>query len=241
MLNLEEEVLHHPPRQFHIALCSVIGELARRRGQQPQHDEVAVPSIHLVEAPARHHVRIRQIQQSRRLDRQGLPQPLDLRRQPLHQHAALFPQRFDLRRLRKTLRQIQHRRRFHLRIPQRRAIQHRPPQRRPRIVDVSIDRRRRLRVPRRRRPAAFRRQHLLRPRRSPQKTQRRRDRQTQPPPSPHPAEPLSPRNHLHRLPIHNKPRPTSPPPPECNPAPRKPFQPFIDRILPGAGPDFSLR
>jgi hypothetical protein len=140
VLNFEEEVLHHISCQIEMPVL-----------QQTQQDEIAVPAIHFVEAATRHHISIRQIQQPRPQWRQVLSQMVDPHRQPPDLNPASGMEGHDFRRLLVIQRQVEHRCRRDLRIPQRRALVHRTPQRHPGIADVGVDRqvRRRSRLQRR--------------------------------------------------------------------------------------------
>src|ERR1035438_4030556 len=128
MFDLEEEVLHHIARQIDAPAL-----------EQAQNDEVAVPSIHLVEAAAGDHVRMREIEQALRRQVDTLTEPSDLRWKPLDIESAFLPESSDLGRLRKILRQIEDRPGGDLGIDQGCAVQHRASERVPCILDVGVD------------------------------------------------------------------------------------------------------
>jgi hypothetical protein len=128
MLNLKKEVLHRPAGQIYAPAL-----------KQSKNDEVAVPSVHLVESPARDDVRVRQVKQPLRGQSNILTKMFDFHGEPLHIHSTLLPERRDLRRLSKILRQVEDWLSCHLGIHQRRAIEHRALQGFPRVVDVSVD------------------------------------------------------------------------------------------------------
>ena len=81
MFDLEEKVVDHALRQRFPMI-----------GFEAKHDEVAVPSVHLVEAAAGHHVGIGQIEQSgcRQLFRPHVAEFLDAARQCHYLHVALL-------------------------------------------------------------------------------------------------------------------------------------------------------
>ena len=80
---------------------------------QPKNNEVTVPAIHLVEAPAWHDIRIGQVQESRRFQllRPHVAQFRNFSRQHQHPHMTALHQRIQLGRSRHIGRQIEHGRR----------------------------------------------------------------------------------------------------------------------------------
>ena len=80
VLDLEEKVIDHSASQFHAP-----------RIQQSPNDEVAVPAVHFVEAPARHNIFVRKIEQTVRLNlcRINFAQTMNLDGQVLDSHVAV--------------------------------------------------------------------------------------------------------------------------------------------------------
>ncbi|CAM5310085.1 hypothetical protein RLIN73S_05586 [Rhodanobacter lindaniclasticus] len=100
MRDLEQHVVGH-----------VAGECDATVGEQAELDEVAVPAIHLVELPARHHVRPGQVEQpfGRQRRRHQVAQPLDAPGQRVHVDLAALPDRVHVRRHGQACRQVEHR------------------------------------------------------------------------------------------------------------------------------------
>ena len=80
MLNFEEEILHHAS-----------GYRRSSVAQKAEHDEVAVPAVHLVKTAAGNNVRVLQKKQARRVDRAGVnfSGAVDHKWQMLHVHFAV--------------------------------------------------------------------------------------------------------------------------------------------------------
>src|ERR1700687_1372606 len=123
MLDLKEKILHHPLRQLDSLVL-----------HEPANDEVAVPTIHLVESSAGNHVLVVQVQQARRFEIAGvhLAKLMDYVLQVLQLHVAPFLHFLDVRWRVEIRGKVQHgsRRQFwidnHLAIGQR-ARQRVPP------------------------------------------------------------------------------------------------------------------
>jgi hypothetical protein len=115
VLDLEEEVIDHAARQLDVS-----------RAQQAANDEVAVPAVHLVEAPARNYILVRQVKQAMGLNlcRIDLAQALNLHRQMFDANVAVGRQFVYRGRFGNLRRQIQHRSNFDFWINDAHAFRH---------------------------------------------------------------------------------------------------------------------
>ena len=129
VLDLEQHVVGH-----------VAGQLDAPVRQQAELDEVAVPAVHLVELPARHHVGPGQVEQAfrRQRGRHQVAELFDAPRQRVHVDLATLSDVGHRCGRREAGRQVEHRARIHFRIVQGRAIVQRARQRVPGLVDVCL-------------------------------------------------------------------------------------------------------
>ena len=127
VLDLEEEVIYHAARQLNPS-CP----------QQSTDDEVAVPTVHLVEAATRYYVLMFEIEQTVRLNFASidLAQMTDFLRQVLDPDVALAGQFLNCGRFRNACWEVHHRRHLELRINYALAIGHRAGKRVPGGIDI---------------------------------------------------------------------------------------------------------
>jgi hypothetical protein len=128
VLDLEEEVFDH-------ALCKLCFSILN----EPKDDEVAVPSIHFVEAATRNDVAIGKVEQTfdGDLGDAHIAHVLDPARQMSHRHVALLCECGDRSWWLHSSGEIEYWSGCHFRIDQRFAIDHRARERLPTVVDIA--------------------------------------------------------------------------------------------------------